>query len=158
MTTTSSPSSSDAVAEARRRALGWLARREHTRSELARKLGRAGFAEGLAAAVLDALEAEGLLSETRFAEAYAASRAERGYGPLRIRAELRERGVPEDTVSVILADFEALWPERLAAVARKRFGGEPPHDARERAARIRFLQMRGFAPGQIERLLRQPRV
>ena len=138
-----------------RTALALLARREHTRLELAAKLARHGAGAGIIAAVLDRLQAEQLLSEQRFAEVYAATRFDRGYGPLRLRAELRERGVSEAIVSDILAGFDAQWTARLAALARRRFGPQPPKDARERAQRTAFLRGRGFTGEQIARLMRR---
>lgn len=148
------PAEPDAVAPAYRSALALLARREHTRLELAGKLARHGVGTDIVAAVLDRLQAEGLLSEQRFAEVYAATRFDRGYGPLRLRAELRERGVPETIVSDILAGFDAQWMTRLTALARRRYGPQPPKDARERAQRTAFLRGRGFTGEQIARLLR----
>lgn len=149
-----SSESDDSGAAAYRAALALLARREHTRLELGAKLARHGMDASAIGAALERLETEGLLSERRFAEVYAASRFDRGYGPLRLRAELRERGVSETIVSDILAGFDAQWPVRLAALARRRFGPQPPGDARERAQRTAFLRGRGYTGEQIARLMR----
>lgn len=135
----------------RERALRLLARREHTRSELARKLRQRGESDGMDG-VLDALERDGLLSDARFAEAYVRMRVGRGYGPLRIQAELMERGVDPGQAETSLRAGESDWAGRCEAVARKHFS-EPAPDVRERARRVRFLQRRGFASADVKTAL-----
>ncbi|MGA7802660.1 MAG: regulatory protein RecX [Gammaproteobacteria bacterium] len=146
----------DPVVAARQTALGLLARREHSRRELARKLAQRGYDPQIVDPLLSALIAEGLLSEERFAEGYVYVRSARGYGPLRIRAELRERGVPEELVDSFLDDRDPQWADAVAAVHRKRFGADRPSDFRERVKQARFLQQRGFTPEQIRRVLNDP--
>ncbi|HEX5842944.1 MAG TPA: regulatory protein RecX, partial [Pseudomonas sp.] len=77
----------------RRAAMDLLARREHGRVELTRKLRNRGAADELIEAALDRLAEEGLLSEARYMEAFVGYRARAGYGPLRIREELTQRGL-----------------------------------------------------------------
>ena len=95
--------------DARRIALSLLARREHSARELHFKLIARGCAESDVDAVLAALRIERLLSDERFAEAYVASRRERGYGPVRIEAELRERGVADEVIATHLDDSDQEW-------------------------------------------------
>ncbi|HET8699341.1 MAG TPA: regulatory protein RecX, partial [Gammaproteobacteria bacterium] len=82
-------------AECKRRALDLLARREHSRLELERKLGARGFVPEVIATALNHLEQSGALAGDRFTESFIRSRAARGQGPVRIRAELAARGVDE---------------------------------------------------------------
>ncbi|HSG66674.1 MAG TPA: regulatory protein RecX, partial [Gammaproteobacteria bacterium] len=70
-----------------------LTRREHGRRELADKLVRKGCNAALAAKVVNELERERVLSEERFADALVRARQERGYGPLRIRREMEQKGL-----------------------------------------------------------------
>ena len=72
----------------RKRAMDMLARREHAPAELADKLAKRDHDREQISSVLDELIDEGLLSQTRYADAMVASRAARGVGPVRIRAEL----------------------------------------------------------------------
>lgn len=125
----------------RERALALLARREHSRQELARKLAAHGEADEIAR-LLDDLVRENLLSDRRFAESLRASRQGR-YGSLRLRAELREKGVAAEGAAreVELAGAHDL--EAARAVWTKKFG-TPPADARERGRQMRFLLGRGF--------------
>jgi regulatory protein len=101
--------------------------------------------------VLDCLVAEGLQSDARFAENYARQRADKGFGPLRIGLELRQRGVevPADG----LGDEASGWAERAARVRSRRFGKGRPGDLRERARQARFLEYRGFTAEQIRQSL-----
>lgn len=104
-------------------------------------------------AVLDALAARGLQSDVRYVEQYVVMRAARGYGPVRIRAELRERGVDAALIDDWLDERDPAWRERLRAAARKRFGTTAPTDFRDRARRARFLEQRGFGAELIRREL-----
>lgn len=135
----------------RERALRLLARREHSRAELARKLRQRGEGDGLEV-VLDALERDGLLSDSRFAEAYVRMRVGRGYGPLRIEAELAERGIDSGLADVSLRAGEPDWTGQCRMVARKHFS-EPAADVREHARRTRFLLRRGFASADVRAAL-----
>ena len=143
----------DSPAAVRRAAMDLLARREHGRAELARKLRQRGADAALIEAALDRLIEEGLLSEQRFVDSFIRSRASAGYGPLRIREELAQRGVPRAQAERALADCEVDWTDNLGELWRRRFGSLP-QDARERAKQGRFLLYRGFAQEAVSRLLR----
>jgi len=135
-------------------ALDLLARREHSRSELERKLGARGFAEELIAPTLDALEESGELASARFTESFIRARAARGQGPARIRAELAERGIDREQAAELLQRAGIDWAAIARSVRDKRFGAERPTDFKERARQARFLEYRGFDGDQIGRALR----
>jgi regulatory protein len=146
--------SGDLDAEAcTRAALDLLARREHSRRELTRKLAARGFPDDIAASALDGLERSGALAEARFTETFVRSRVARGQGPARIRAELAQRGVADDDVEGALRGAGVDWLATIRAVRRKRFGPELPRDFRERARQARFLEYRGFGSAQIRAAL-----
>ncbi len=134
-------------------ALRLLARREHSRRELSWKLEARHLPTDLVTPVLDRLEEERLLSDARFSEVYARSRCERGYGPVRIRAELQERGVAEALIEEALAAAESDWLTRVRELCRRRFGDQAPGTWDERAKRGRYLVQRGFSSEQIRRAL-----
>jgi regulatory protein len=134
-----------------------LADREHTRCELQRKL-CARFADrGLVDAVLDGLERRALLSDERFAEAYVDQRRRKGFGPLRIRAELAERGITGELAARWVDHGPYDWGEVLAQAAGRKFGGQPADDMRGAARRARFLEQRGFPHGMVRRYLDRSR-
>lgn len=130
---------------ARRTALDLLARREHSRREMSRKLQQRGASTALCEATLDQLEDDGLLSDERFCEAYVHARSQRGIGPQRLREELRERGVAEHVVETQLHEVERDWSESARQVFAKRFPEGPAQDPKERARQLRFMQYRGFS-------------
>lgn len=140
----------------RRAAMDLLARREHSRRELHDKLRRrfGDEATDLLDAVLDELIDQGLQSDQRFAESFVHSRLHRRQGPLRVRQEMLLRGIEPALMSTALAAVDA---EQWLAAARdalcSRFGDDAPADRKEWARRARFLQGRGFNPGQIHSAL-----
>ena len=131
-----------------------LARREHGTAELRSKLLARGHDPAEVDPALEALSREGLLSDERFVEAFVHGRIERGQGPVRIRAELRQRGVPDALIDAWLDERDPAWLERAEAVRRRKFGADPPADYREQARQGRFLQYRGFTAEQTRRVMR----
>ena len=131
-----------------------LARREHSAAELRQKLAARGFDAGEVEEVLCQLGREGLQSDARFAETWVHHRTQRGYGPVRIRQELRDRGVPAELIELNLDEADAEWFTRLVEVHRRKYGTSPPSSYREQARQSRFLYQRGFSAEQIRRLFR----
>lgn len=161
------------------RALRYLAMREHSRAELARKLARppqgrqgatrTGRDDGVAsdahpaqpddpaasraaiARVLDELASRGLLDEQRAADAVVAAQSRR-FGQRRLQQSLRQRGLGADEAAAALARIEGSEFERAHAIWQRRFGS-PAADAAERARQARFLAGRGFAGDVIRRVV-----
>lgn len=129
--------------------MDYLARREHSERELARKLNGRGFDPELVEATLADLVAERLLSNSRFVEAFVHSRFQRGSGPQKIHAELRERGIDAALIQDGMRAYDTRWLELVREVREKKFGSDLPADFRERSRQMRFLQQRGFSPEQI---------
>ena len=134
--------------------MGYLARREHSQFELRQKLCGKGFPMDVVNQVIADLSAKGLQSDSRYAEIYSRSRLSRGYGPLRIRQELRQRGIDAG----LLVDLDpADTDDTLENTHERKFGTRPPESIEERAQRERFLLRRGFSGDQIRRLFRKLR-
>ncbi|CAE6941242.1 recombination regulator RecX [Ectopseudomonas khazarica] len=138
----------------RRAAMDLLARREHGRVELTRKLRKRGAPQELIEAALQRLSEEGLLSEARYLESFVAYRARAGYGPQRIREELGQRGLERGDIDQALRESAIDWFESLRETWQRKFAGQLPTDARERAKQGRFLAYRGYSLDMIGRLLR----
>ena len=128
----------------RERALGLLARREHSRAELSRKLEQAGYPAEDIRPLLDAFEAKNWLSDRRFAESYVADHRARA-GSIKLAYDLRQRGVSDVIIDAVLSENRDSELERAREVWKKKFGA-PPADMAEKARQIRFMQSRGFAP------------
>jgi regulatory protein len=139
----------------RRRAMDYLARREHSRYELQCKL-REKFeipSDTLIASVLDRLEADNLLSNSRFAESYVRSRIGRGYGPLYIRHQLRQRQIDSVLIDQVLAFDEQDWTEVLADALAKKVAEVPERGSKQWLKLQRFSQSRGFSPAHFHAAL-----
>ena len=143
----------DSAERARHSALRLLARREHSQYELRRKLKARGYGEGLVDELLTALVDERLLSDTRYAEAMVTHRASRGYGPLRICMELRDRGVAERIVDKALQEAEVDWDERLRHTYERKYGEMAVESFKAWASRAQFLKNRGFSVDAIRRVI-----
>ncbi len=130
-----------------------LARREHARIELARKLAQRGFDPDMIAAVLDDLAREGLQSDARYAEALVASAVGRGKGPAHVRMQLRRGGVDAAAAEDALAASDIDWLDLARKARARRFGDDAPADYRERSRQARFLHQRGFDSETIHRVL-----
>jgi regulatory protein len=138
----------DTAAELKARALRHLARREHSRAELARKLASHAESPEALDQLLDALAAGKQLSDERYAEARAHQLA-RKYGAARIRADLKSKGVAPDIAARFSSDGEL---ERARAILARKY--RTSASTREEVARrTRFLQSRGFSHDTIRRLL-----
>jgi regulatory protein len=133
------------------RALGYLARREHSRAELARKLAPHASSAAELDRLLDELQAKRLLSDRRFAEVLVRSRGER-FGAARVKQELAARGVDPELVREAAGGLARSEFERAKAVWQRKFGAAAA-DAAGRARQMRFLAQRGFAAEAIRRVV-----
>ncbi len=131
-----------------------LAAREHSVAELRRKLQARGCGSDGIERVLAGLQERGLLSDSRFVEGYVEERLRKGFGPLRIRAELQERGIEAERIAQSLELDDEAWMDVLSHAHDKKFGEAPPSGRAELARRARFLEYRGFTAAQVSRFLR----
>ena len=130
------------------------ARREHSRHELLIRLEqRFDLGRDALNQVLDDLEQDGLLSDQRFAESFVRYRAGRGQGRVRIRHDLRARGVSDALVSEAVQMSGLDWYALASEVLIRRFGPAEPADYPQRAKCMRFLQQRGFSSDEIQHAL-----
>jgi len=137
--------------ELRERALRLLARREHSRAELARKLEQAAFVASDIDSLLDEFEEKNWLSDHRFAESYVADHRARS-GSIKLAYELRQRGVPDSIIEAVISDNRDSELSRAREIWRKKFDAAP-ENAAETARQIRFMQSRGFTSEVIRQTL-----
>nr|WP_240956291.1 regulatory protein RecX [Wenzhouxiangella sp. XN79A] len=110
------------------------------------KLVRKGWPAELVDGAVNELASEGLQSDRRFAESFARQRVEKGYGPVRIGAELRQRGIDEGTAEGALESLGVDFFELAASVYHRRYRGRPaPGDIKERSRRYQAMLRRGFS-------------
>ena len=140
--------------EIRRICLGLLTRREYSQQELLIKLVIKGFEQLDSQSVIDDLVNEGWQSDDRFAEAYARYRIKKGYGPIKISYELRQRGIEAFDLEWVVLDLAESWFELLEQVYDKKYAGNNAISFKEWPKRIRFLQQRGFSGDMIKQLFK----
>jgi len=140
------------------RALRYLAQREHSRAELARKLARTvedtddSSAATQIETALDQLAAAGLLSDVRTAESVLSSQGKR-FGSRRLKQVLQGKGLAPELVQHTLQEARGTEFARARDVWQRRFG-MPPAGAQERAKQMRFLAGRGFDGDVIRRVVK----
>ena len=136
--------------EVRKKAMDFLARRDYGRDELAKKLADKGYRRSVVDDELHRLADEGLQSDTRFAESFVQSRINQGKGPVRIRADLRQRGIRDGVIDGAIEEAACDWYELAREERVKKFGDAAPHEFKEKARQMRFLQYRGFEQDHIQ--------
>ena len=138
----------------RRIGMDFLARREHSEQELRRKLNARAEDADEAGVVMQQLKDEGLQSDERFTEAYVHHRVNAGIGPIKIRYELRQKGIDESLADAILEPMAEQWESMMRRQRERKYGEVIPAAYAERMKQARFLQNRGFSPESVMRLFR----
>lgn len=136
------------------KALGLLARREHSARELKTKLEARGHKADEAAPAIERLKERHYQSDDRFAVSLARRRVAQGYGPRRIQAELKSHGMSDAAIREALASIDVDWIVIASAQLRRRHGSAAAGDHDERAARAGFLLRRGFDPATVRAVTR----
>ena len=138
----------------RNKAMDLLARREHSEQELRQKLKTREYESDEIEEALQRLIEDGLLSDGRFAESYVNHRVNAGLGPMKIRFELRQKGISDEMAETCLSAFSGQWDSLMRETRERKFGVSLPDDYKDRMKQARFLQNRGFSPESVMRLFR----
>lgn len=138
----------DTPVELKVRALRFLARREHSRAELARKLAPHAESPASLETVLSELAIKRQLSDERYADARSNWLA-RKYGAARIRQDLKAHGVADAMIERVSGEGDL---DRAKAILARKYH-EPATTREEKAKRARFLQGRGFSMDVIQKLV-----
>jgi regulatory protein len=128
-----------------------LARREHSRRELLDKLALRGFNRDEVEPVIDEMAEQNWQNDERYTECYVRQRIRSGYGPVRIRYELQQRGINDGELDS-QAEERGGWQNLLLEVYLGKYGEEKLLTQNEWLKRSRFLQQRGFSGEMIKRL------
>jgi regulatory protein len=131
-------------------ALRILARREHSILELIQKLQNKDFDQPKINEVIEFLEQKNYLNNSRFAENYARMRANKGYGRLRIQAELKQRGISNDIINSVTLHEQ----QNIKKIYQKKFGTTPINSLKDKSKRISFLRYKGFEAEEIRKIIK----
>jgi len=135
-------------------AMDLLSRREHSVFELTRKLKQRDFEADEIDAAIEILQQDNLQSDNRFVESLVNSKINAGFGPIKIRHELRQKGVSDGLVGDYFSGLEVDWQSSMSEQRIKKFGTDIPLEYKEKMKQARFLQNRGFSPESVMRLFR----
>ena len=148
------------IEAAERAALRALARRAHARLDLQRRLVKKQHPPAAVDAALERLASRGLLDDRQFAEQYAALRATRGKGPVRLLRDLQAQGVERRTAERAVRralEEEGIDPgleARAVAAKRARQLAGLPAPVRKRRL-LAFLMRRGYTGPQLKPLVEE---
>ena len=126
-----------------------LARREHGVTELSRKLVKKGFEPEQVEQVIQGLLVDRLVSDQCFCESMIHSRFNRGHGPIKVRYELRSKGIEDQIIDGVMNELGTDWQQALVNLIKKKYAGSLSGTPAERAKKVRFLSSRGFPQDMI---------
>ncbi|KZZ44619.1 MAG: recombination regulator RecX [Saccharospirillaceae bacterium] len=135
--------------ELRRAIIDLLSRRDYSRLELFRKLKKRCDSAELLEQILDDFQQRNWQSDQRFAESFLNSRYQRGLGPIRLKQEMREKGLASDVIQLTLESSEVDWFQLAFEVAQKKANSLKESDPNKKQKLFRFLAYRGFSSDQI---------
>ncbi|MDD2740275.1 MAG: regulatory protein RecX [Methylomonas lenta] len=134
-----------------------LARREHSQKELLDKLALRGFQRDEVEPVIQEMAEQNWQNDERYTECYVRQRIASGYGPIRIRYELQQRGITDADLDT-QAEEQGGWHNVLMDVYCNKYGEETALTQNEWLKRSRFLQQRGFSGEMIKRLFAELKI
>ena len=141
--------------KAAERAAAMLARRAMSAAMLERKLLEKEFCPEAVDYAVERMRILGAINDTAYAEQLLRSCTRKGYGVLRMRQELRQRGVPQDIIADVLEQVEPNW-DAMRALLDKKLDGDVS-DRRECEKAMAALQRRGFLFSEIREAMRDYR-
>lgn len=138
-----------------KRAMRILARRDHAKNELKIKLVNKAQDFEVVDKVIDKLEKNGYLDDKAFAVKYLRYRSELGFGPKKIFAEMKNKGIDEQNIQESFNQFDLSWVELAKYAFQKKFGGikDVETNLKDYEKKTRFLAHRGFSYSDIKIVL-----
>ena len=130
-----------------------LAKRDYSSGEIERSLKRETSDGGGLRAVIERLTSNHYLDDSRLIDKEIGKQLIKRHGKSRIKQELRLKGLASDLIEQALEDIDVDWFELASGLKSKKFGDNPPEDAKDKAKQIRYLQYRGHSMSIIMELL-----
>ncbi|WP_208326289.1 recombination regulator RecX [Hafnia paralvei] len=126
-----------------------LAQRDHSETELRRKLAAQDVSEEDVEQAIAYCHEHHWLDDRRFAERYLVMRSQKGYGVQRIQQELGMKGIARELIHDAFASSDIDWCALAKQTAHRKFGQTLPQEWKEKAKVQRFLLYRGFFQEEI---------
>jgi len=146
------------LGKARARMLRWLSYRPRSCKEAQRYLEQKGFSGPVAEAVLAEMREYRYLDDERFADEYVQNCLRRGFGPIRARFDLQNRGVNRQTIDTVVERYFNREQDlkRAVALLQKRLADDGcRHDQKWLRRQASFLKSRGYGEATISKALQQ---
>ena len=125
-------------------AVSLLARKDYSHGEMRWVLSDISDDNATVEHVIARLRDSNYLNDRRIAENILSRLIQKHYGPLRLRQELRQKGIAQDVTEQVLNDCDVDWFQMAAQCRIKKFGELLPSEPKEKARQMRFLQSHGF--------------
>ena len=116
------------------------------------KIKKRGFEAREPLKAVQELVEQGLQSDERFASDYTRSKVKGGYGPIRIKTGLLEKGVEKKSALGSLKELKIDWFECAKRTYDKKFDAEIT-DFKDYARRVRFLAYKGFETEHVKAVM-----
>ncbi|HDM8239188.1 TPA: regulatory protein RecX [Vibrio campbellii] len=100
-------------------------------------------------AVMERLLSHHYVDDTRLIEREIQKQLAKLHGEVRIKQELRKKGLDSLLIAQSLEDLDVDWFELCLKAKVKKFGSSKPKEAKEKAQMVRYLQYRGHQMGAI---------
>ncbi|HDX8341213.1 TPA: regulatory protein RecX [Aeromonas dhakensis] len=142
------PSFAEQLAAARAYAMRSLARRESAESELARRLRQQGYQEEVIEAVVDYCRGYNWVNDERYGAMAVRAGAAKGHGPLKIRFDLRRKGLDDGQIDAAFEQPELDWFELALELLERRANIADLADFKLRMKWLKYLLGRGFSQDQ----------
>lgn len=135
-----------------------LARREYSQLELITRLALKGFVKTQVQTIVENLANQGLQSDLRFAQSYARTRFNKGFGCLKVQYELQQRGIKEFDLHAVIVENFGDELTLINQVYHKKYANNHEITTQEALKRQRFLQQRGFSVALIQSLFKSLKI
>lgn len=135
-------------------AVGLLARRDYSACELAQKMQQKAINERSINEVVAHCQQHGWQSDERFCQSFIRYRAQRGYGPVRILQELKQKGISSQLSALCFEEADIDWFSLAESVFNKKFGTDML-DIKTQQKAWRFMASRGFNADHFTHLIHQ---
>ena len=142
------PSFEEMFAAARAFAMRSLARRESAESELANRLRKQGFNDEVIGAVLDYCRGYHWVDDERYGAMAVRAGATKGHGPIKIRFDLRRKGLSDTQIERAFEQPELDWFELASELLQRRTRPSELEEFKLRMKWLKYLLGRGFNQDQ----------
>ncbi len=132
------------LSKAKAKAFDIVARKMVTERELRTKLADKGYDKIICDIVIETMRDYNYINDADYCVSFFEYATSKGWGQMKIRAELKRRGVQDSTVSQAMADFEDCPEKRIYDILCRKFENVDFKDYKQKQKVVRFFASRGF--------------